>query len=55
MNRHRKTAGLPRHSRRVIMPGTDPNAPGQRETRAEALDRLRRETEAALWIQWPIR
>lgn len=55
MKRHAKKHGLPRHSGRVLMPGTDENAPGQRESRAETLERLRMETEAKLWMQSPIR
>lgn len=55
MKRHSKSRGLPRHSGRVFMPGTDENAPGQRESRAEALERLRMEAEAKLWMHNPYR
>ncbi|MGO3152016.1 MAG: hypothetical protein ACTIJJ_05260 [Galactobacter sp.] len=55
MKRHSKRRGLPRHSGRVFMPGSDENAPGQRESRAEALERLRMETEANLLMHRPIR
>jgi hypothetical protein len=55
MKRHRHSRNEARHSSRVRMPGSESASPGLQQSRVEAMERLRLEAEANLWMHRPIR